>query len=73
METAKRIAAMLKRNVDLWYADVITWERFSARQTTLWELATIHAVFDEVTELVVPKLGGLGRRKADCGNFNYAN
>lgn len=73
METAQRIATMLKRNVDLWYADVITWERFSARQTTLWDLAVIHAVSDEVTAMVKPPLGSLGERIADFGNFNFAN
>lgn len=56
METAQRIAAMLKRNVDLWYADVISLERFGARQATLWALVVKHGVDEQVSELVRPRM-----------------
>lgn len=56
MGIAERIAQMIRRNVDLWYADVISFERFGHRQTTLWALAQKHGVDDAVVEIVKPKM-----------------
>jgi hypothetical protein len=53
---AERIADMIRRNVDLWYADVISHERFSARSATLWSLARQRRVDDAVMEIVRPPM-----------------
>lgn len=56
MNKAERIAKAIKRNVDEWYADAVTYERFSLRNGRLWRRAAIAGVDDEVCEMVRPRM-----------------
>lgn len=53
---SERIAGLIQRNVNLWYADVISFERFNQRQEILWLIARVRKVDEEVLEIVKPPL-----------------
>ena len=55
MIAAQLIASLIRRNVDNWYANRISFETFGKRQEKLWRKAERLRVADEVTELVRPK------------------
>lgn len=53
---AKSLAGMIGRNVDLWYTDRITFQRFGQRQRRVWSIAERLGLADLVTEIVRPPL-----------------
>lgn len=58
---ARRIEEAISHNVDEFCLDLVTFERFSARQVRLWKRAELADVFERVTVLVRPKIGGGSR------------
>lgn len=59
MNKAQRIANAIKRNVDEWYADIVTYERMGERNARLWKRAALAGVDDDVIEIVKPKISSL--------------
>jgi len=49
-----RIANAIRSNVDEWYLDLVTYDRFQRRNDRLWRRAKLAGIVDEVSEALWP-------------------
>jgi len=66
---ARRLADAIEYNVDEWWLDLVTAERFGARQSRLWGRAERAGVVEAVSRMVCPlRLKSLTPRRSGIGD-----